>query len=260
MLAEELLWTEREPFLGGAAGEEILRQVRPVVRRVSIRNQRTRWGSCGRDGVICLNWRLVLMPAARNRATSAASACASRIASRTCAASPAPPLAITGTGTASATARVSARSYPVRAPSRSMLVSRISPAPRSAPSRAHSMASRPVGVRPPATWTSQLSPVRLAWALWAKVSLPVRARIVARSAAGESTLVCEIDLRPGGKFRTVMQGPAGEVVDNSGCYLEVVPGRRLVFTDALGPGWFRLGDSDLSTKDTLQIGWFALNP
>ena len=33
-----------------------------AVSRVSVRNQRTRWGSCGRDHHICLNWRLILMP------------------------------------------------------------------------------------------------------------------------------------------------------------------------------------------------------
>ncbi|MBI4885588.1 MAG: M48 family metallopeptidase [Acidobacteria bacterium] len=33
-----------------------------AVRRVSVRDQRSRWGSCGPDGHICLNWRLVLMP------------------------------------------------------------------------------------------------------------------------------------------------------------------------------------------------------
>ena len=32
------------------------------VARVSIRNQRWRWGSCSRQGHICLNWRLVTMP------------------------------------------------------------------------------------------------------------------------------------------------------------------------------------------------------
>jgi len=32
------------------------------VSRISVRNQRTRWGSCSPSGHICLNWRLVLMP------------------------------------------------------------------------------------------------------------------------------------------------------------------------------------------------------
>jgi predicted metal-dependent hydrolase len=34
-----------------------------VVTAVSIRSQKTRWGSCGRNGHISLNWRLMLMPA-----------------------------------------------------------------------------------------------------------------------------------------------------------------------------------------------------
>jgi predicted metal-dependent hydrolase len=33
-----------------------------AVTRVSVRNQRWRWGSCSRSGHICLNWRLVKMP------------------------------------------------------------------------------------------------------------------------------------------------------------------------------------------------------
>ncbi len=51
------------------------------------------------------------------------------------------------------------------------------------------------------------------------------------------TTACDIDLQPGGIFRTVMEGPAGERHDNIGCYLDVVEGRRLVFTDGLGPGY-----------------------
>lgn len=33
-----------------------------TVTTVSIRNQKTRWGSCARGGRVCLNWRLLLMP------------------------------------------------------------------------------------------------------------------------------------------------------------------------------------------------------
>ena len=51
------------------------------------------------------------------------------------------------------------------------------------------------------------------------------------------TIECEIDLRPGGIFRTEMRGPQGQAISNSGCYLEIVPGRKLVWTGALGPGY-----------------------
>ena len=51
------------------------------------------------------------------------------------------------------------------------------------------------------------------------------------------TVDCEIDLRPGGIFRTTMRSPDGQEVPSTGCYLEVEPERRLVFTDALGPDY-----------------------
>jgi uncharacterized protein YndB with AHSA1/START domain len=52
-----------------------------------------------------------------------------------------------------------------------------------------------------------------------------------------TTIDCEIDLRPGGIFRTVMRSPEGQEFPNVGCYLEVVPNERLVWTDALLPGY-----------------------
>jgi uncharacterized protein YndB with AHSA1/START domain len=52
-----------------------------------------------------------------------------------------------------------------------------------------------------------------------------------------TTVDCEIDLRPGGIFRTVMRGPEGQQFDNVGCFLEIVPNQKLVWTGALGPGF-----------------------
>ena len=52
-----------------------------------------------------------------------------------------------------------------------------------------------------------------------------------------TTAACEIDLRPGGQFRTVMRDPDGNDYDNVGCYLEIVENEKLVWTSALGPGY-----------------------
>lgn len=49
-----------------------------------------------------------------------------------------------------------------------------------------------------------------------------------------STVDCEIDLRPGGIFRTVMRSPEGQEFPNAGCYLEIVPNQKLVWTSTLG--------------------------
>lgn len=51
------------------------------------------------------------------------------------------------------------------------------------------------------------------------------------------TVDCEIDLKPGGLFRTVMQSPEGQEFPNSGCYLEVIPNKKLTWTNALEPGF-----------------------
>jgi uncharacterized protein YndB with AHSA1/START domain len=52
-----------------------------------------------------------------------------------------------------------------------------------------------------------------------------------------TTVACDIDLRPGGIFQTVMRSPEGQEFPNSGCYLEIVPNEKLVWTSALGPGF-----------------------
>lgn len=67
------------------------------------------------------------------------------------------------------------------------------------------------------------------------------------------TVGCEIDLRPGGVFSTTMRSPEGQVMPTeAGCYLEVVENRKLVFTDALGPGYRPKGEAFMTATILLE--------
>lgn len=52
-----------------------------------------------------------------------------------------------------------------------------------------------------------------------------------------TTPAIDIDLRAGGRFSVTMRSPDGEDMPTEGVLLEVVPGERLVFTDAFRTGW-----------------------
>ncbi|MEY4631530.1 MAG: hypothetical protein RIQ81_1650 [Pseudomonadota bacterium] len=52
-----------------------------------------------------------------------------------------------------------------------------------------------------------------------------------------SVTACEIDLRPGGIFSTTMRSPEGQLFPNVGTFLEVVPYKKLVWTNCLAPGF-----------------------
>jgi len=57
------------------------------------------------------------------------------------------------------------------------------------------------------------------------------------------TVHAEIDLRAGGSNLVVMQGPDGQQMPNRGIYLEVIPGEKLVFTDAFVNAWEPSGNA-----------------
>jgi predicted metal-dependent hydrolase len=59
---EKHLWTSAARELPTRV-TELAKEHQFDVRRVSVRNQRSRWGSCSRRGTISLNWRLVQTPA-----------------------------------------------------------------------------------------------------------------------------------------------------------------------------------------------------
>ena len=70
-----------------------------------------------------------------------------------------------------------------------------------------------------------------------------------------TTVECEIDLRPGGIFRTVMRSPEGQESPNLGCYLEIVEKERLVWTTALAPGYRPAAST--AAQDPCGVGFFT---
>ncbi|WP_374126862.1 SRPBCC domain-containing protein [Sphingomonas sp. 28-62-11] len=52
-----------------------------------------------------------------------------------------------------------------------------------------------------------------------------------------STEVIENDMRAGGRSAMIMRGPNGEESAMEGVFLEVVPGERVVCTNAFTAGW-----------------------
>lgn len=52
-----------------------------------------------------------------------------------------------------------------------------------------------------------------------------------------TTSQCEMDLRPGGIFRTVMRSPDGQDFPHVGCFLELIENEKMVMTNALEPGY-----------------------
>lgn len=73
-----------------------------------------------------------------------------------------------------------------------------------------------------------------------------------------TTVDCEIDLRPGGIFRTVMRSPEGQEFPGAGCYLEVVKHEKLVWTSALGPDYRPIiRHPDPSGKDCNELYFTA---
>lgn len=76
-------------------------------------------------------------------------------------------------------------------------------------------------------------PPKLIWKAWTTPALVTQWF----TPAPWTTPHCEIDLRPGGRFSTIMRSPDGTEVNNRGCYLEIIPNEKLVWTNAMEEGF-----------------------
>ena len=78
------------------------------------------------------------------------------------------------------------------------------------------------------------APTRLVWEALTK---PEHLREWYMPKAWGRVARAEMDVRPGGIFSIDIAGPDGQVFPNLGCFLDVVPLKRLVWTSMLFPGY-----------------------
>nr|WP_281720731.1 SRPBCC family protein [Nitrosomonas nitrosa] len=69
---------------------------------------------------------------------------------------------------------------------------------------------------------------------------------------------CRIDLRPGGEFYTVMQDPEGNTFPNTGCFLDVIDQKRLVWTSVLVANYRPAPSAATSDKACAHIAMTAI--
>lgn len=78
------------------------------------------------------------------------------------------------------------------------------------------------------------APRRLVWGAWTS---PEQLPHWMLGPEGWALPVCEIDLRPGGRWHFVWRGADGADMEMRGVYREIVPSERLVTTESWGGDW-----------------------
>lgn len=62
---------------------------------------------------------------------------------------------------------------------------------------------------------------------------------------------CELDVRPGGAFNTTFDVD-GNLIENKGVYLEVIPNEKVVFSDTYSVGWKPAADPFMTAIVTFE--------
>jgi uncharacterized protein YndB with AHSA1/START domain len=91
------------------------------------------------------------------------------------------------------------------------------------------------------------APPWLVWEAWTRPEHPPNWML---GPGGWTMPVCEIDLRPGGRWHFVWRQPDGAEMEMSGEYREVVPGHRIVNTESWGGEW----PETVNTLELCELG------